>query len=249
MSTVTLMAKKRRLLDSGQYEKLGELVRKVMLPHEVYAEPFFLEGEVLLAKNPSPVEVIGDMDGRIVEFYMTVRIHWRELAFLLESTLYADTLYCLADRIASGEVRASAVYRAWSVWLRYNRQRESKDAWLNHTSAWMDGVRPSGSSDTWLEHLASRLRDVHITEARPADIIREVDSPDTFFYICPHTLKEVKEVEEVMGGICGSYVFHYTDKRVMERIAMKFGLTRETDDMGNTVYTSYKRQKTLFENL
>src|SRR5688572_17579617 len=42
-------------------------------PHHAYVEPFLGAGNVLFAKQPSDVEIINDLDARIVNFFRVLR--------------------------------------------------------------------------------------------------------------------------------------------------------------------------------
>src|SRR6478672_667342 len=54
----------------------GLLARKIVPlfpPHHCYVEPFCGGASCLFAKSPSPVEVVNDVDGDIVNFFRVLR--------------------------------------------------------------------------------------------------------------------------------------------------------------------------------
>lgn len=64
-----------------------------LLPHHhTYVEVFGGSGAVLLNKAPSPVEIWNDLDGELVNLFMTVRDHPAEFIRHVRSLPYARTL-------------------------------------------------------------------------------------------------------------------------------------------------------------
>ena len=236
-------------VDSGQAEAVSRLVRSLMPPHAVYAEPWFREGEVFFLKHPSRREVLNDPDERMVNFYITVRTRWQELLFLIESTLYCESLSQLADDIHTGRRKTDAVYRAWAVWLRYNRDRMNRSAWLADTSAWLAGCRESSDSHIpWLDSaLSERLKDVLLTNRSVTDFVTMTDSPETFFYFRPPDRTGAAALTELLPRVRGSFCFWYPDRRIAEKVAAACSLQRSVDTQNNVVYTNFKVQNTLFD--
>ena len=151
-----LMAQKiQPPLNNPCMDGVSALVREVMPAHRVYCEPWFLGGEVFFRKRPSAVEFINDSDNRIMDFYMVVRSRPQELAFLIESTLYSDTLVRLADDIYHGRVVSDELYRAWAVWMRYQTSRQGAMSWMKETGLCLAAgdirLRSSLSLDGYLE--------------------------------------------------------------------------------------------------
>lgn len=235
-------------LDNGHLEAIAALVRSVMPQHTVYAEPWFREGEVFFLKQPSRRELLNDPDERMVNFYMTVRTQWRELLFLIESTLHSETLSDLADDIFFGRRKMENLYRAWSVWLRYNRERVNKNAWMVDTSTWLAGYREEAVEGGKIDSaLAARLENVMLTARGIKDFITLADSPETFFWFRPTDRKEANVLLTLLPDLKGTFCFWYPDRRIAEKVAEKCSLNRITDDMGNTIYANFKIQKTLFD--
>lgn len=235
-------------IDSGHLDAVSALVRSVMPQHTVYAEPWFREGEVFFLKQPSRRELLNDSDERIVNFYITVRTQWKELLFLIESTLCSETLSGLADDIFFGRKKTDNLYRAWSVWLRYNRERVNRNAWMMETSAWLaSGMDESTITVRMDKSVASRLENVKLVNQNTEDFIAMADSPVTFFYFRPTDRKEAMKLKDVLPHIKGLFCFWYSDKRIAEKLAEACSLNRITDDAGTTIYTNFKIQKTLFD--
>lgn len=235
-------------IDNGHLDAVSALVRAIMPPHAVYAEPWFREGEVFFRKQPSRREMLNDPDERMVNFYMTVRTQWKELLFLIESTLYSEMLSNLADDVFFGHKKMEDLYRAWAVWLRYNRERTNRNAWLLHASAWLAGNNEESVAGGCIDKtLAKRLENTLLTNRSMKDFIAAADSPETFFWLRPVDRKEAVGLIELLPDIQGTFCFWYPDKRIAEKVAETCLLNRITDNTGTTVYANFKRQKTLFD--
>lgn len=247
------MAKDNKLkgpIDGGQLEQVAALVRAFIPQHVVYAEPWFREGEIFFPKIPSRREVLNDPDERIVNFYVTVKTRWQELLFLIESTLYSSTLAELADDIYHGRKHIGSLYRAWALWLKYNRDRVNRNAWLTDTALWLSGYKEESRLGKNVEKMVSkRLEDVVLVNTDAVDFIRQQDTSETFFYFKPSDRKEAAKLAELLPCLKGLFIFYYPDKRVAERIAAQCRLNREQDAEGNVVYMNFKRQETLFDKI
>lgn len=235
-------------LDSGLYASVGTLVRSIMPEHTVYCEPFFREGEVFFTKHPSRREVLNDTDQHVINFYTVLRTQWQELSFLIESTLYSDTLSQLADDMLDGRKGSDALYRAWALWLRYNRDRVNRGAWLYNTAHWLAARTDDLPDGRRLQRvLSDRLQNVQLT-SRPADeIIRICDSPDTFFYFRPTDRKSLNALMPLLGSLQGRFALYYHDRRLLDQTGHRLSLVCETAPDGTEVYTNFKRQKNLFD--
>ncbi|MDD3807375.1 MAG: DNA adenine methylase [Candidatus Marinimicrobia bacterium] len=76
------------------YGGKGNMVAKILplLPDgQVYVEPYFGAGFIFFAKQPSPVEVINDIDGEVVNVFRVLQDKgkFEELRHRLMYTLYA----------------------------------------------------------------------------------------------------------------------------------------------------------------
>lgn len=235
-------------IDNGQLEGVAAWVRQLMPAHTVYCEPWFEGGEVFFTKRPSRQEVVNCPDERLANFYMTVRTDWQRLQFLIESTLYSDTLAALARKVERGGSCYDAIYRAWALWLRYDMKKLHRSSWMVDTAAWMAGERTddpqAAKVSAWM---AERLRHVRILDRDALEVIRTCDSEATFFYLHPPGRKEAESLLEVIPRLKGRVALYIQDRKLAGMIAAGCGLFKECDDDGNTVYVNFVRQKTLFE--
>ena len=155
-------------------------------PHKAYIEPFGGSGAVLLAKQPSTIEVYNDIDEELVNLFQVLRdpVLNAELELQLSLTPYARTEFNLAKQ-ASG----NPVERARRLMVR---QRQSFGA---SGSTWAFSAKDIGHAASvvqrWQNGLARlpaalrRLASVQI-ECKPWNrLVTRMDSTDSLFYVDP----------------------------------------------------------------
>jgi DNA adenine methylase len=64
----------------GGKRNLAKQIIALFPEHATYVEAFAGGAQVLVAKEPSKVEVLNDLDGEIVNFFRVVREHYEELS-------------------------------------------------------------------------------------------------------------------------------------------------------------------------
>lgn len=73
----------------GKSRHLDWILPLLNVEHDGYLEPFCGSASVLLNKPPAGIEVINDMDGRVINFFRTLREHPEELCSALLLTPYS----------------------------------------------------------------------------------------------------------------------------------------------------------------
>lgn len=76
-------------LQYGGKTTLAKWITSHFPPHRVYVEPCCGSCSVLFAKEPSFVEIVNDLDGRIINMFNQIRSRPEELAALLWATPYS----------------------------------------------------------------------------------------------------------------------------------------------------------------
>lgn len=194
----------------GKFSHLDWLLPLLPKCHH-YCEPFAGSAAVLLNRSPSPVETYNDLDGEVVNFFLTLRDRGDELIRAVGLTPFSrEEFYhaCEPDELLDGFERA----RRFFVRARQVRtglaQTASLGRWANckNTSrAGMSGVvsRWLGSVEQ-LPQIAERLLRVQI-ENRPAgEVISLYDDRDTLFYCDPPYVHDSR-------GDSKAYGFEMTD--------------------------------------
>jgi DNA adenine methylase len=181
--------------------KLAKWIIGLMPPHEQYVEPFFGGGSVLLHKNPEGVsEVANDLNSELINFWAVLRTpEWfAEFQRCIEATPFSEAMFQCAANPRLAELFSGAVDRAVQFFIlcRQSRQGLQKDFATLSKNRTRGGMNEQVSS--WLTAVEG-LPDVHarlkrvVVLNRPAsEVIRQMDTPATVFYLDPPYLHETR---------------------------------------------------------
>jgi DNA adenine methylase len=168
---------------------LAERIAALFPPHGHYVEPFCGSLAVLLAKRPSDMETVNDLDGALMAFWKCLRDRPADL-----ERACALTPHSLAEFRAAEDVDAPGgeLEQARRVWVRLTQGRSG----LLRKTGWRHFVAPGRNSHAMPEYLdgyvgriaaaAERLHHVSL-ECRPAlEVIAWYGrSSDVLLYIDP----------------------------------------------------------------
>lgn len=241
--------------------------------HEVYVEPFGGVASVLLAKEPSRIEVYNDIDSGVVNLFEILRDPQRanELRQNLELTPFSREEFLRCMEVSEDpveEARRMIVLSFQSIGAKHRskrngwRTRTAKSIW-SPCSAW-NGYPPA------LQAVTDRMRHV-IIENLPWEKLMDVyDDRQTLFYVDPpyplgtrspswgevyHTeltdddhARLLERVMDLKGAaIVSSYPNPLYDRvlRGWERVTIKARAQTNADRV-EALYISPKCQRSLF---
>lgn len=179
----------------GGKQRIADQIVALFPEHSHYVEPYCGGLSVLLAKRPSPLETVNDLDGDIVAFWRVLRDQPDELERVAALTPHSREESVLArDREGVDDLE-----RARRVWVALTQRRGGQ---LQRTG-WRYNIDPKGTSLALPKYLsgyvgriapaAERLRDVSL-ECRPA--LEVIDAygrfEGTLLYVDPPYLGEVR---------------------------------------------------------
>jgi DNA adenine methylase len=171
----------------GSKAKLASKILQNFPPHQTYCEPFGGSAAVLLAKEPSEVEIYNDADRSLVNLFRVVREAelCAKLRRALENTLYSRAEFELAKQETAEPVEAA---RRFVVRQRQSRgglgvrwRYSIKDADAGIASVvrrWRNGI-------VGLPGVHKRFQNVQIEADDWRRVIPRYDSPRTLFYLDP----------------------------------------------------------------
>src|SRR5690625_3265118 len=138
----------------GGKTTLAPQIAKLLPEHDHYVEPFAGSLAVLLAKEPSPMETVNDLDGDLMIFWRVLRDNREELAYVCEHTPHSREEY-----LASCEDISSLpdIERARRVFVRLTQGRSHSmkpTGWKNRVSY------TAGSMTDRINKYQSRLKAV-----------------------------------------------------------------------------------------
>lgn len=165
----------------GGKTTLAAAIAEVLPTHRHYVEPFAGSLAVLLAKQPSKLETVNDLDEDLVTFWRVLRERTDELAAAAALTPHARAEHVAARAIADAP---DDLERARRVWVLLSQGRTG----TLRTTGWRFYADPAGTSTPMPGYLAGyvdrippaawRLRQVSL-ECRPAlDVIADYGQHD-----------------------------------------------------------------------
>jgi DNA adenine methylase len=183
----------------GAKVTLAERIVQHFPPHEHYVEPYAGSLSVLLAKPPSRMETVNDLDGDLMTFWRVLRDQPAELERVCALTPHSRTEY---DACRDIDPTAGDLEVARRVWVRLTQGRGAQ---LRRPTGWRHFKDPKGSSsigmpgylEAYRERLApaaARLIGVSL-EARPAlELITSYGAyAETLLYVDPPYLGSTRQ--------------------------------------------------------
>jgi DNA adenine methylase len=160
---------------------------------DVYCEPYFGAGSLFFSLPRRPVEVINDLDQRLVNFYRVLQDPERCVALVHRLTF---TLYSRAEFIRALDLRddPDPVTAAWAM---YTAQNQGFSGVAMSPGNWSRSVSDPNQR-RWRSRLAllqewhDRLQHAAIDCRCALDVIRSWDSPETLFYLDPPYLQSTR---------------------------------------------------------
>jgi DNA adenine methylase len=184
----------------GKYGQLDWLLPLLPKTH-IFCEAFAGSAVVLLNREPSPVEVLNDIDGDIINFFRVLRDRPDELIEKLYLTPFSREEFRRAIE-AKNDGSLDPVERARLFFVRAEQVRIGLEqtatlgrwAWCKYTSR--SGM--AGAVSRWTNRIlalwavAERLRRVQIENDDAFNVIKKYDTKDTLFYLDPPYPHEVR---------------------------------------------------------
>ncbi|MGC2239127.1 MAG: DNA adenine methylase [Pyrinomonadaceae bacterium] len=169
----------------GSKFRLASWIISYFPEHKHYVEPFGGAANILLVKDPSLLETYNDLNSSLVNFFRVLRDSPDELIEHIDLTPWArmEYEYCLteAETDLPVELARKLFFRLWmSISGQFNTCRGS---WRRHTN----GKRlfdPNARREN-LINASKRLLSVQIENRDALKLIKELDSPETLFYLDP----------------------------------------------------------------
>lgn len=180
----------------GGKQKLAARIAALLPEHTHYVEPFSGSLAVLLAKPPTRLETVNDLDGDLMLFWRVLRDRPDELARVCALTPHSRTERDLARQRPEDLDELERARRVWVCLTQGRTGTLRNTGWrfdsADHVSTSMPG-RLSGYVDR-LEAVATRMSSVSL-ECRPAlDVIGAYGRKRrTLIYVDPPYLGSVRE--------------------------------------------------------
>jgi len=223
----------------GGKQGLADEIISMIPAHKIYCEPFFGGGAVFFRKSKSYLEVINDIDDRLINFYQVTQNNFTELQYLINNTLHSEAQHRHARNVLNNSIPTGEIERAWSVWLLTNCSFLAKMngvwKWNNGSSGSHTGVFINNKRNSFSKKIYERLRTVQISCHDAIKVILERDTPDTIFYIDPpypgtdqghysgYTHIQLYELCQVLSTIQGKFILSNYFTHILKYHVMKYG--------------------------
>lgn len=166
---------------------LGPAIATLLPPHQHYVEPYCGSLAALLAKSPSPMETVNDLDGHLMTFWRVLRDRGPEL-----ERVCALTPHARAEHAASYELDGlDELEVARRIWVQLTQGR----AGTRRRTGWRHYVKPCGQTSMpdylsgytgRIAPAAERLHDVSLECAPALELIEKYGcEPDVLLYVDP----------------------------------------------------------------
>ncbi len=182
----------------GGKTTIAPQIASLLPAHDHYVEPFAGSLAVLLAKRPSRMETVNDLDGDLVTFWRVLRDRPLDLERVCAFTPHSRSEY---ETCRDFEASTDELETARRVWVRLTQGRGGQ---LRRVTGWRHFKDPGGSSfgmpgylEAYRERFAPaavRLIGVSL-EARPAlELIESYGShPKALLYVDPPYLGSTRQ--------------------------------------------------------
>lgn len=171
----------------GGKRLLTKTILSLIPEHRVYCEPFAGSATVLLAKPPSPCEVLNDINGEVVNLFRIMQHHPEEFIKQVRWNLRSRDEYA---RLKTSDPKTlTDIQRAARMYylLRAGYGGKLPDVSCHFTGRLEGSSRPFSiyRIEETLYEVHLRLENVTVERLPYGDCLRRYDTLETFFYLDP----------------------------------------------------------------
>ena len=209
--------------------------------HTTYVEPFAGGAKLLFSNEPSPIEILNDVDDNLVNLYRCIQDgekRSRLIAFLNE-TPYARSVFQSwkhGDKMTLDDIeKAGRYFFLCKASFAGDVERggfgiPSKGTGRNPAQSYYNAIDS-------IEHIAKRLRGVTIECLDYSDCIQRYDSEDTLFYCDPPYLN----TEDYYGKGCFTLEDHHKLAELLHDIKGQAMVSHYANGLYDDLYKGWHR--------
>lgn len=172
----------------GSKQRIADWIVSLLPEHDHYVEPFAGGLSVLLAKAPSKMETVNDLDGQLMTFWRVLRDRPADLVRACALTPHSRAEQDAAYEDAPGD----DLETARRVWVRLTQGRGGtlrRTGWRHYVDPNASGTSLAGQLDGYVDRLASaaeRLHGVSLESLPALDLIAKYGAcPRVLLYVDP----------------------------------------------------------------
>lgn len=220
----------------GGKQSMLKYILPLIPEHKVYVEPFFGGGAVFWAKDPIKAEIVNDYNGMVVNFYEQLKNNFDNVKRAIDATPYSREAYAKALVVYNHPYLFTPEVKAWAFWIATNQGFSNQiGSWRSsgprHKEALLNQNKKAGIT----KELSLRLDLTQIEHKDAVELIKSIDTPETFFYVDP----------PYVGADQGHYGGYTQDHfevllKTLSGIKGKFLLSSYPNDLLNEYREKYK---------
>jgi DNA adenine methylase len=170
----------------GGKQSMLQYIMPLIPPHSVYCEPFAGGAAVFWAKEKERIECLNDKNGFVANFYFQLKTNFDELKKIIDATPYSRDVYKRAMTIYEVPHMFSEIERAWAFWVGTTQGFSNKiGSWRSNSLNGKENSMIYFKKMSFTQELAERMSHVQIENKDAIELISDMDSEGTFFYIDP----------------------------------------------------------------
>lgn len=248
----------------GGKERMIDLLLERIPAHKTYVEAMAGGATLFFNKQKSPIEVINDINGNLINFYIQYKHNFEALNELIQNTLHDEYTYNKARQIYRSNPKShSKIRRAWAVWVGANMSfgaslfEGSFQITTNSNDISHPGVRTKNKRIIFEKYgVLNRLEKAMILNKDVIDIIQKYNNEDTFIYLDPpyfqanqgHYKGYKKEAFINLLEVCSK-----SDSKIMissydDPVIYEYGFNVEKFEMNLGVKNGFKKIECLLTN-
>lgn len=218
----------------GGKRALAKQIIALFPKHTTYAEVFAGGAQVLFHKEPSPVEVLNDLDGEIVNFFRVCQQHYEELVRFLRFMVVSREWHELLK--ATDPASLTDIQRAARHLYLLKNSYASLVLKLDYKCHVVQppGFNPERVPEI-IEEAHARLARVQIECLPYEEVLQHYDRRESLFYLDPPYLgrrlyrynlerKDFVKMAEILAGLKGKFVLSLNDVPEVRAIFKGFKL-------------------------
>lgn len=243
----------------GGKQTLLPVILPLIPEHHLYCEAYCGGAAVFWGKEPSPVEVINDLNSEVINFYRTMQTEFEALYVLVQATLQSRKQHTDAAVIYANPHLFTNVDRAWAFWVQCNQSFSSKinAGWAYGRKKNSCEKKTDNSKERFKEVFKERLKYVQIECNNALQVILSRDTDTSFFYVDPpypesnqghysgFTIENFEELLTVLSNIAGKFLLSSYDYPVLTQFAEAHGWYQVKKEMRITASKDDKTKRKI----
>jgi DNA adenine methylase len=175
-----------------------------------YLEPYFGSGSIFLAKAPSKIETINDMNGEITNLFKQIRDNCDELIFKLQYTPWSRDEFNMSYKTAADDLERARrfIVKCWFSIGAYQLYRNGMRVNIKSYSGNLEGFYKSLPKE--ITGICDRLKPksgnyVQIENTDAITLIKKYNRPNVLMYLDPPYTIDSRRRKKI-------YTYDYTDE-------------------------------------